>query len=162
EVMHYSYRVVGAALLAVAIGGCSPFDRSAQVPTAPAATAPPPTSAPLPTALAQPTSSLPPNGAAPERPVGLGVWMPGNKQGVGPAFTYDQPPGAANPSRVWFGITNGAITEGLYPDVSQANIKSLNVLVTDGRSFLADEIDDATYRIERIDGRTPAYRVTST
>ena len=161
--MQYRYRVVNAALLAIATAGCSPFDRSAQLPTAPAAIASPsPTSAPLPTALAQPTSALPPNGAAPERPVGLDVWMPGNKQGVGTAFTYDQPPGEANPSRVWFGITNGAITEGLYPDVSQANIKSLNVLVTDGKSFLADEIEDATYRIERIDGRTPAYRVTST
>jgi glucoamylase len=92
----------------------------------------------------------------------LDVWTPGNKQGVGTAFTYDQPAGDANPSRVWFGITNGAITEGLYPDVSQANIKSLNLLVTDGKSFLADEMRDATYQVERIDGRTPAYRVTST
>jgi glucoamylase len=89
-------------------------------------------------------------------------WVPGNKQGVGTAFTYDQQPGDANPSRVWFGITAGAITEGLYPDVSQANIKSLGVLVSDGKSFLADETTDATYTIERLDARTPAYRVTST
>jgi glucoamylase len=88
--------------------------------------------------------------------------MPGNKQGIGTAFTYDQPAGDANPSRVWFGITNGAVTEGLYPDVSRGNLKSLGVLVTDGKSFLADEIDDATYAVERLDGRTPAYRVTST
>src|SRR5215211_4677940 len=138
--MHPRYRLASAVLLAIAIAGCSPFGGGAQVPTAPPAPAArPPTSTPLPTALAQPTSALPPNGAAPAQPVGLDVWMPGNKQGVGTAFTYDQPPGEANPSRVWFGITNGAITEGLYPDVSQANIKSLNLLVTDGKSFLADE-----------------------
>src|SRR5262245_5358936 len=161
--MFHRYRLASAALLMAIVAGCSPFDPGAQVPTAPPRpAAQPPTSTPLPTALAQPTSALLPNDAAPARPVGLDVWMPGNKQGVGTAFTYDQPPGDANPSRVWFGITNGAITEGLYPDVSQANIKSLNLLVTDGKSFLADEIEDATYRVERIDGRTPAYRVTST
>ena len=92
----------------------------------------------------------------------MDFWTPGNKQGVGTAFTYDQPAGDANPSRVWFGITDGAITEGLYPDVSQANIKSLGVLVSDGKSFLADETTDATYTVERLDARTPAYRVTST
>jgi glucoamylase len=161
--MYHTYRLVSAVLLAIIIAGCSWFDRSVQVPTAPpSTTAAPATSAPGPTALGQPTSALPQNGAAPARPVGLDVWMPGNKQGVGTAFTYDQPPGEANPSRVWFGITNGAITEGLYPNVSQANIKSLNLLVTDGKSFLADEIEDAAYHIERLDGRTPAYRVTST
>src|SRR6266540_4369688 len=152
--MDHPYRLVGAAVLAIFVAGCSPFDRGAQVPTArPSTVTPPPTSTPLPTAVAQPTSALPQNGAAPGRPVGLDVWMPGNKQGVGTAFTYDQPPGDTNPSRVWFGITNGAITEGLYPDVSQANIKSLNVLVTDGKSFLADEIEDATYRTTEKPGR---------
>jgi len=157
------YRLASLALLAILVVSCSPFDRSAQAPTAVPATATPrPTTTPLPTALAQPTSALPATDAAPKQPVGLDVWTPGNKQGVGTAFTYDQPPGEANPSRVWFGITNGAITEGLYPDVSQANIKSLDLLVTDGKSFLADEMEDATYHVERLDGRTPAYRVTST
>ena len=88
-------------------------------------------------------------------------WTAGAKQGVGTAFTYDQPAGDANPSRVWFAITDGAITEGLYPDVSLANIKSLGLLVTDGKSFVADEMADASYTIERLDGRAPAYRVTS-
>jgi glucoamylase len=101
-------------------------------------------------------------GAAPDEPLAFDNWTPGTKLGVGTAYTYDQPPGEANPSRVWFGITNGAITEGLYPDVSQANVKALSLLVTDGKSFVADELEDATYTIERLDGRTPAYRVIST
>src|SRR5262245_51609951 len=161
--MFHRYRLASAALLMAIVAGCSPFDPGAQVPTAPPRpAAQPPTSTPLPTALAQPTSALPPNGAAPKQPVGLDVWMPGNKQGVGTAFTYDQPPGEANPSRVWFGITNGAITEGLYPDVSQANIKALSLLVTDGKGFVADELEDTTDKVERLDGRTPALRVLST
>ena len=161
--MRHSYRCA-VVLLVLAILGCSPLDRAPQVTIAPTAlaAAPTPTSAPQPTAPAQPTTVLPQNDAPSGRPVGLDVWTPGNKLGVGTAFTYDQPPGDANPSRVWFGITNGAITEGLYPDVSQANIKSLNLLVTDGKSFVADEMEDASYQVVRLDGRTPAYRVTST
>jgi glucoamylase len=161
--MPRSRRNIATLLFAALIGACSPAESAA--PSAPPAStiAPSPTSLPTAAPAApQPTSPLPPSGAAPDKPIGLDVWMPGNKQGVGTAFTYDQPAGDANPSRVWFGITDGAITEGLYPDVSQANIKSLNVLVTDGSSFVSDETRDATYTVERLDGRTPAYRVIST
>ena len=145
-----------AALLSACAGAVPPGPPAAPTPSAA------PTPAAAPTAAPQPTTNLPQAGAAPGRPLGLDVWTPGNKQGVGTAYTYDQPPGPANSSRVWFGLTNGAITEGLYPDVSQANLKALGMLVTDGRSFLADEMADATYQVARIDGRTPAYRVTST
>lgn len=145
-----------AALLSACASAAAPT-----IPTVVPTAAPQPTAQP-PTAAPQPTAAPPSSGDAPGRPFGLDVWTPGNKQAVGTAFTYDQPPGDANPSRVWFGITNGAITEGLYPDVSQANLKSLGVLVTDGKSFLADEMTDATTEVARIDGRTPAFRVTST
>lgn len=90
------------------------------------------------------------------------MWMPGNKLGVGTAFTYEAPPGAANPSRVWFGLTNGAITEVMYPDVSQANVKSLGVLVSDGKSMLSDEMTDANYTVQRLSGAASAFRITST
>lgn len=134
--------------LVALLGACSPgaAGPAATTPALPANTA----------------SASAPAGAAPGRPIGLDVWTPGDKQAVGTAFTYDQPPGPANPSRVWFGLTAGAITEALYPDVSQANLKSLGVLVTDGTSFVADEMRDASYTVTRIDRRTPAYRVIST
>jgi glucoamylase len=175
--MRRSIRYLAAPLLAALISSCSGPESA--VPTAPAAptiaplptvdahlatTAPPNSEAPgkpIDTVAAQPATSLPANGEAPGKPIDLDVWSPGNKQGVGTAFTYDQPAGDANPSRVWFGITGGAITEGEYPNVSRANVKSLGVLVTDGKSFLADETVDATYKVERLDGRTPAFRVTS-
>src|SRR6185295_3004399 len=104
------------------------------------------TSRPLATAAPQPTADVAQRGAAaPGKPRDVDVWTTGAKQGVGTAFTYDQPAGDANPSRVWFGITNGAITEGLYPDISLANVKSLGVLLSDGTSFLANETTAATY-----------------
>src|SRR5829696_7621620 len=144
--MPRSTRSLAALMLAALIGACSPLESA--VPTAPRAPtlapspAPPPSAAP---AAPLPTTTLPRAGAAPNQPIKLDVWTPGNKQGVGTAYTYDQPAGDANPSRVWFGITDGAITEGLFPNVSQANVKSLGVLISDGKSFLADETKDASY-----------------
>lgn len=121
------------------------------------APSPVPTAAPLPTTAVEQRSN-----AAPGEPPTSDTWTSGAKLGVGTAFTYDQPPGDANPSRVWFTIADGAITDGLYPDISTANLKSLKLLVSDGASFVADEMRDATYAVERLDGRTPAFRVTST
>ncbi len=161
--MPRSTHTLAGLLLVALISACSPIESAAPTmlpaPTIAPSPTPAPTAAP---AAAQPTTTLPPAGAAPDQPIGVDTWTPGNKQGVGTAFTYDQPAGDANPSRVWFGLTDGAITEGLYPNVSLANIKSLGVLVSDGAHFLADETTDATYKIERLDARTPAYRVTST
>src|SRR5690242_10514313 len=103
-------RMLTALILAALIGACSPAESA--TPTAPSSANLLPTiapsSAPLPTAApaaAQPTTTLPPAGSAPDQPIGVDSWMPGNKQGVGTAFTYDQPAGETNPSRVWFGIT---------------------------------------------------------
>jgi glucoamylase len=132
-------------------------------PTAAATSAPTVAPSPVPTAAPLPTAAVEQRGdTAPGEPIDADNWTSGAKLGVGTAFTYDQPAGDANPSRVWFAIADGAITEGLYPDISTANLKSLHLLVTDGKSFVADEMRDATYAIERLDGRTPAFRVTST
>mgnify|MGYP002381487142 CR=1 FL=1 len=131
----------------------------------PAPTAVPPTVAlaigSAPTAAPPPTAA-PATAAAPGQPPAADMWTPGNKLGVGTAFTYDALPGAANPSRVWFGLTNGAITEVMYPDVSQANVKSLGVLVSDGKSMLSDEMTDANYTVQRLSGAAPAFRITTT
>ncbi|HET9223943.1 MAG TPA: hypothetical protein VFO07_15635, partial [Roseiflexaceae bacterium] len=55
-----------------------------------------PTAAPLPTAAVEQRSET-----APGQPIASDTWTAGAKLGVGTAFTYDQPPGDANPSRVW-------------------------------------------------------------
>ncbi|HWQ13463.1 MAG TPA: glycoside hydrolase family 15 protein [Roseiflexaceae bacterium] len=127
-----------------------------------APTAAPPTDS-APGTPAPPTAAVEPAGAvAPGVPLAADTWTPGIKLGVGTAYTYDQPPGASNPSRVWFGITAGAITEGLYPDVTRANLKLLSLIVTDGRTFVADEMLDADHTVERLEGGAPAFRVRST
>jgi glucoamylase len=152
-----------ALLSALLLAACTSAPAAVAPASAPPTSAPTALPSPLPTALAQPTAIVAQRGgAAPGAPERSDTWTSGAKLGVGTAFTYDQPPGDANSSRVWFAITNGAITEGLYPDVSTANLKALGLLVTDGKTFLSDEMTDATYSVERLDGRTPAFRVTST
>ena len=150
-------RLFAIAGIAAVLAACASAPASA--PTgAPAPTARP---AAVPTAAAQPTRQ-PASQAAPGTPPATGMGVPGGRLGIGTAYTYDAPPGAANPSRVWFGITNGAISEASYPTIAQANLKSLGVLVTDGKSFAADETSDATYAVQRLEGAAPAFRVTST
>ncbi len=61
------------------------------------------------------------------------MWTPGNKLGVGTAYTYDQGgKDKAAPSRVWFEITGGAITDLLFPNVGQDNVRELSLLVAGG------------------------------
>ncbi|HEU4326844.1 MAG TPA: glycoside hydrolase family 15 protein [Roseiflexaceae bacterium] len=159
-------------LAAMLLGACG--GSQAAAPTPPAATvAPAPTNAPTvaptgaptsppSTVAAAPTAAPTPGpGVVPDQPFRIDVWTPGDKDAVGTAYTYDQPPGDANPSRVWFGLTDGAITEVAYPDVSLANAKALSLLISDGAS-LADEMTESDHRVERLDGPAPAFRVTST
>ncbi len=156
-----AFALLTALLLAACESAVAPT--TAPQPTVAPVSAPTMAPSPVPTAAPLPTVAVEQRGdAAPGEPAVADTWTSGAKLGVGTAFTYDQPPGDANPSRIWFAITDGAITEGLYPDISTANLKSLQLLVSDGHSFVADEMRDATYAVERLDGRTPAFRVTST
>mgnify|MGYP001035879181 CR=1 FL=1 len=137
----------------------APPSTAPATPTLPPSPQPSPTSEP--NSPPQPTRATEAGDVAPGMSQALDFWTSGTKLAAGTAFTYDQPPGPENPSRVWFTITDGAITEGAYPDVSQANLKALHLIVTDGRQFVADEMTDATHTISRIEGAVPAFRVVS-
>ena len=54
------------------------------------------------------------------------------KQGIGTAVS--------GRSRVWFSIAHGKITEVYYPNVDQANIRDLELLVTNRKDFFSDSI----------------------
>lgn len=81
-------------------------------------------------------------------------WSPASKQGIGTACN--------DKSRVWFTIVNGIVTEVFYPTIDNANTRDLQLLITDGKSFLDEERRDTLSSIEYIDPRALAYRVTST
>jgi glucoamylase len=80
-------------------------------------------------------------------------WTQGNKDGVGTAYS------AA--SRVWFTLWNGVLTEVYYPTADRPQLRDLQLLVTDGKSFFHEEKRHLRSNTERI---TPAlgYRITNT
>ena len=103
-------------------------------------------------------------GAATGRPVSFDVWSSGGKSGVGTAYTYDQAAGdLPAPSRVWFTLTGGAITDLLYPTVGRANARELSLLVAgpQGVRREADQQNPLPVSVEYLDLQALAYRLTT-
>lgn len=78
---------------------------------------------------------------APGAPGGTPTWTNGNKVGVGTAVTEN--------SKVWFTIgQNGALNEVYYPAIDVANTRTLELIVTDGKSFAEIESKDTEHAAE--------------
>ncbi len=70
-------------------------------------------------------------------------WTNGAKEGVGTAY--------AASCRVWFTIWRGVLTECYYPTVDLPQIRDLQFLITDERSFLHEEKRDLEVSTERLE-----------
>jgi glucoamylase len=77
-------------------------------------------------------------------------WTHGNKTGVGTAYSAN--------SRLWFTIWNGIVTEVYFPTVDRPQLRDLQYLVTDGKTFFHEEKRDLTITTERISDRSLGYR----
>lgn len=80
-------------------------------------------------------------------------WTQGNKDGVGTAYSGD--------SRIWFTLWNGCLTEVFYPTIDRAQVRDLQYLVSDGKSFFHEEKRNLRSTTERTDGSALAYRITN-
>ena len=80
-------------------------------------------------------------------------WTHGNKNGVGTAY--------AASSRIWFTLFGGIVTEVYYPTVDRPQIRDLQYLVTDGKSFFQEEKRDLQASVERLSRHTLGYRCTN-
>ncbi|MGB6595985.1 MAG: glycoside hydrolase family 15 protein [Candidatus Acidiferrum sp.] len=80
-------------------------------------------------------------------------WTHGNKDGVGTAY--------AESSRIWFTLWNGAITEVYHPTVDRPQLRDLQYLVTDGKSFMHEEKRDLKSKLERLSDHALGYRCTN-
>jgi glucoamylase len=80
-------------------------------------------------------------------------WTHGAKDGVGTAY--------AASSRIWFTFWNGIITEVYYPTVDRPQIRDLQYLITDGKSFFHDEKRNLESKIEHLSDRGLGYRCTN-
>ena len=78
---------------------------------------------------------------APGAPGATPTWNNGNKVGLGTSTTEN--------SKVWFTLgANGALNEVYYPAIDSANTRTLELIVTDGKSFAEMESRDTDHIIE--------------
>ena len=96
---------------------------------------------------ALPTTSSEINGPGEQQ-----TWTTGEKYGVGTVADHD----TQDPSRVWFTLTDGALTEARYPRVDVMNLRTLDFLVR-----CVDDTDYAarTHEETRTNGDTIERRV---
>jgi glucoamylase len=105
-----------------------------------------------PVALVAPAAPAAP--AAPGAPGARADWAAADKDGVGTARS------AA--SRLWFTLGDGQLQEVFYPDLSTPSVRSLELVVTDGRGFTDRESVDTVHRARRIDDRGLTYQQVDT
>jgi glucoamylase len=80
-------------------------------------------------------------------------WTHGGKDGVGTAY--------AASSQIWFTLWNGIITEVYYPTVDRPQLRDLQYLVTDGKSFFHEEKRHLKSQFERLSDHALGYRCTN-
>jgi glucoamylase len=80
-------------------------------------------------------------------------WTHGGKDGVGTAY--------AASSQIWFTLWNGIITEVYYPTVDRPQLRDLQYLITDGKSFFHDEKRHLKHKFERLSDHALGYRCTN-
>ena len=77
-------------------------------------------------------------------------WAHSAKSGVGTAYSSS--------SRIWFTIWNGIVTEVFHPTVDRPQIRDLQYLISDGKTFMHDETRDMTIKTKRLLPHVLGYR----
>jgi len=80
-------------------------------------------------------------------------WTQGNKEGVGTSPFAE--------SKVWFTLFRGVVTEVYYPLIDHPQIRDLQYLVSDGRSFFHEEKRHLVSQTERMSNHGLGYRIAS-
>jgi glucan 1,4-alpha-glucosidase len=101
-----------------------------------------------------PSAALAQGGEAPGAPGASANWTTGNKQGLGTSV------GTA--SKVWYTLSGGALSEVYYPSGDTAQVRSLELAVTDGRTFVDRESEDTHQRVRLVDPRALVYEQVNT
>jgi glucoamylase len=82
------------------------------------------------------------------------TWTEADKTGFGTA--------RARRSNVWFTLQGGRMSEVFYPDLSTPSIRSLELVVTDGKTFTDRTSRDTDTTVERPDPRSLRFTQTNT
>jgi glucoamylase len=78
-------------------------------------------------------------------------WTSSAKDGVGTSL--------APASHVWFTISHGIFNEIYYPEVDQACIRDMGLIVTDGRDFFSEEKRHTRSVVECLSDGVPGYHI---
>ena len=65
-------------------------------------------------------------------------------------------------SKVWFTVADGVLSDVYYPTIESSNVKTLQYLVTDGKTFADLQERDMTYTVSSPDRSGMVCQVTST
>src|SRR3954447_11136828 len=93
-------------------------------------------------------------GEAPGAPGASANWTTGNKQGLGTSV--------GTGSKVWYTLSDGALSEVYFPHGDTANVRALELAVTDGTSFVDRESDDTDHVARLADPRLLTYEQVNT
>jgi len=66
------------------------------------------------------------------------------------------------PSKVWFTVANGVLSDVYYPTIESSNVKTVQYIVTDGKSFADLQERDMTYTVSSPGGSGMVCQVIST
>ncbi len=80
-------------------------------------------------------------------------WTGSAKDGVGAAY--------ATSSRIWFTLSLGIINEVYYPTIDRPQIRDLQYLITDGKTFFNEERRHTDTHIEKLSQHALGVRVTN-
>ncbi len=80
-------------------------------------------------------------------------WTRSNKDGVGTAYSAD--------SKLWFTIWRGIVTEVYYPTVDTPQLRDMELLITDGKSFFHEEKRQLESKVEPISRHALGYNITN-
>ncbi|MDG6904571.1 MAG: glucan 1,4-alpha-glucosidase [Nitrososphaerota archaeon] len=81
-------------------------------------------------------------------------WTHANKYGVGTAYSAD--------SKVWFTIFRGTVTEVYFPTIDSPQLRDVQLLFSDGKTFFHEEKRNFSYEVELISPHALGYKITST
>src|SRR5690242_17601726 len=91
---------------------------------------------------------------APGAPGDPAIWTPADKDGFGTSTT--------TASKVWHTLEHGRLTEVYYPDLNTPSIRTLEFLVTDGRTFTQRDSTAQSRTMQLADARSLTYRQVDT
>lgn len=81
-------------------------------------------------------------------------WTGSAKDGVGTAY--------AASSRIWFTLSLGIVNEIYYPTIDRPQLRDLQYLITDGKTFFHDERRLMDSQVEALSDHALGFRVTNT